>query len=463
MRTQTLPAHKMRMHHMRAHTPPAYAPHFPENAGPGDRLTRIFRGNAGAGFRGKCARAGFRGSAGAGPAGWRGRAGPRPAGPSPRPPRRHARRSAPPGSAPPRPGRGRLPGPGADPTGQDHAGHAPVAGRARHPGDHLAPQRLLVEGALTGDHQVGLVQRGVQAGQPADQADAGLAAGRRGARIAAPRPPAAPAPGSSARPGGQPGSVPLQHLREPRQRGVEQQHVVRRSRPSAARRPRWRRAGRVSGLSTSVAATSCAPRSRGTPPSAGARRASAAPPYGRAYPAASSGAAPSAASRPAPPSLVPEPPSPITTAPRAGLHRGRDQHAQPVRGGGLRVPLGRRRAGAGRTPGRSPGRRCRRRGAPRRRPGGPAGRPSAPAAAARRAPRPAPRRSPARRRPAAGSPARPPGAAARQPAAIASAASTAVSVPANLSGQISTRMASGVCQLTPAGAVTAAMHGTMRA
>ena len=77
-----------------------------------------------------------------------------------------------------------------------------------------------------------------------------------------------------------------------------------------------------------------------------------------------------------------------------------------------------------------------RRPAPARR----AGPRRSPPAARRRARRAARRRSPARRRPSARGRARRRARAVRQPAAMASAASTAVRVPANLSGAMSTRM-----------------------
>ena len=210
-------------------------------------------------------------------------------------------------------------------------------------------------------------------------------------------------------------------------------------RPSAGRRRCWRRAARSAG---------CPRRSRrpARRRAAGARRparrtaASAAPPYGRASPAPSSGAAPSAASIPAPPSLVAEPPRPTTTRRAPASTAAASSSAQPVRRGGLGVPLGLgeqvqaarlraldvRRAVVGDST-----------SAPTGRPSG-----SAVGTGTRRPPSALGEhldeaRAAVGERPAV--PARRPGPATASPSATASAASGAVSVPANLSGQTQTR------------------------
>src|SRR5689334_14808864 len=56
------------------------------------------------------------------------------------------------------PGTGRLAVTGLVAPGDDHAGQAPVAGAVGDTGGDLATQRLVVERALTGDHQIRRVQ-----------------------------------------------------------------------------------------------------------------------------------------------------------------------------------------------------------------------------------------------------------------------------------------------------------------
>ena len=155
--------------------------------------------------------------------------------------------------------------------------------------------------------------------------------------------------------------------------------------------------------------------------------------------------APRAASTPAPPSLVPEPPSPTTTRGRPALDGGEDQLADAVAAGELGAPVdqvqpdGLGALDVGHVLDEQDGR----------------GHPLAvrgldgDARAARRpARRGARRRTRARRRPSAPGRARRRARAVAHPVAMASAASTAVRVPANLSGAISTRMAPS-CRMPP--------------
>ena len=148
-----------------------------------------------------------------------------------------------------------------------------------------------------------------------DQADAGGRSRPPRARSAAPRPPAAPPPGQRAEVGRAAGQVALEHAGEALQRGVEQQHVVpvgallRAVHALAPCRP-------VSGLSTSVAATSADAAQPGRAVERGRPRQRR--PAVRQRVAGRRRAARRRARRacPAPPSLVAEPPSPITTPAR---------------------------------------------------------------------------------------------------------------------------------------------------
>ena len=287
------------------------------------------------------------------------------------------------------------------------------------------------------------------------------------ARIAAPSPPAAPAARAArrARAGSRAGPVPAPPRNGPGRRRAAARR--RGSAPFCGPNTVLAPCGPSSGLSTSVAATSRTPRSRGAPSSAahgGQRRPAVRQRVARPRPA---GRRPSAASRPAPPSLVAEPPSPITTR-RAPLSTAAaTSSAQPVRGGGLRVALGRGRAGAGRTPGRSPRRRSRRRRSSRTSPatGRPSGSTVGTGTAGRRGPRRARRRSPG-----------PPSASgrieqlvvrrrrSRQPSATAAATSGADRVPANLSGQMQHAHAEQCAQATPTrGCVALGAVGPWRA
>ncbi|BCB84007.1 hypothetical protein Psuf_013200 [Phytohabitans suffuscus] len=118
---------------------------------------------------------------------------------------------------------GGLAAAGAHLAGQHQAGQAAVAGRAGHAGHDLAAQGLEVEGALAGDHQVGVVERGVQADQAVDQRDTRLApAAQRQDRGAQATGGAGTRPGREA---GRAGGELLQHAGPPFQ-GAVQQHDV---------------------------------------------------------------------------------------------------------------------------------------------------------------------------------------------------------------------------------------------
>ena len=190
-----------------------------------------------------------------------------------------------------------------------------------------------------------------------------------------------------------------------------------------------------------MAATSRAPRSRGAPSSA-STAASAAPPYGSASPAASSGGGAERGEHAGAAVVGGGAAEPDHDLARPALDRGGDQQAQPVRRGGLRVALGggeqvqpaglgalqvggvavggEQDLAGGRTAERVDGRHRH------------------PPAAERRGEHVDEAR--ARRRRAAGAAGRRRRRRSRQPAATAAATSGAGRVPANLSGQISTRM-----------------------
>ena len=162
--------------------------------------------------------------------------------------------------------------------------------------------------------------------------------------------------------------------------------------------------------------------------------------------------APSAASSPAPPSLVPLPPSPTTTVVAPAVDGGPRPARRRRTSSPARRP--RRRSGAGRTPGRSRRTRCRRPGSTVAGTGSPSGprtvhaSSSPPSAACSTSTNPGPPSDIGARSSSSS------GACRAQPAAIASAASTAVSVPANLSGATRTRMRRSCLRLRWAAWVT---------
>ena len=190
------------------------------------------------------------------------------------------------GPAPPRPTRSARPAsttrvtPAAsapragrpDPAGQHDAGHAAVAGRARRrrrrPCRAATGRRTLPSPVITRSAAVQRARPGRSAARTRPMPDSHRPPS---ARSAAPSPPAAPAAGQRGQPRRAARQVALEHRGEAsparrraaaRPRGVgallrAEDRATRRSRP-------------VSGVSTSVAATSSTPRSRGAPPSAGA-------------------------------------------------------------------------------------------------------------------------------------------------------------------------------------------------
>jgi hypothetical protein len=339
----------------------------------------------------------------------------RPAGsatPAPPPPGRPA--------STPTPRRGRA-SPGADQTWPARRRRA--AAPRRRPRDavrHLAGAAGEVEGALAGDTRSAARARSGSrpprrrgrcrlAGGAEQQQREAEPAGRAGPLLQG-----GPAVGAAAKSCSQPsttGSRP-------------------RSGPSAGRTSWSRRTGRSAGCRRRSPRPGRRPASRAR---AGARSTVGgdAGQAGRAGVEGTSAVAPSAASRPAPPSVVPLPPSPTTTVVAPGVDRGQQQlpHAVRVVARSASSPPVRCRphACALSTYAVSPtsstvAGSARRTARGRSRP-----------AARRRARRAARRRSRGRRRPSA------PGRARRRarrrpPSAIAAAASTAVRVPANLSG-----------------------------
>ena len=233
------------------------------------------------------------------------------------------------------------------------------------------------------------------------------------ASSAAPSPPAAPAPGSAASPGGQPGRSRLQHAGEVRQRGVEQQHVLPAGALLRAEDVADAPCSPISGLSTSVAATSAAPaqpRARRRAPAHAEQRGAAVRQgvAGRVQRGgAERGEHPGAAvvggrAAEADDDLGARPASTAAAS----------SSAQAVRGGDRSGRARPRRAGAGRRPGRSPRRRCRRRPAPAASTGRPSG-----STVGTGTPAPAQRARPARPR----SPG-PPSASGRRTSVVAGAA-----------------------------------------
>ena len=300
---------------------------------------------------------------------------------------------------------------------------------------HLAGAGGEVEGALAGDHQVGR-------GGPAPAARRRRRPGRcpglpGGAEQQQREAEAAGGAGALGR------ARPSCRWRRPAARAARRRPGAGRRRPpSAARRRWWRRSARAAGCprrwrrparrpatrSRAAARSTLSRSARPLGPASGRRRAR----RSRRGPASS----------PAPPSLVPEPPSPTTTRSAPGVDRGRDQladavgrRAAPASRGLRRGQVQAARLGAldvrrAAVDQHRAGHRLAVRPATRSRPAG--RRP------ARRAAR---RRSRGRRRPSAPGRARRRGRGAASPRRSPAAASTALSVPANLSGAISTRMA----------------------
>ena len=153
-----------------------------------------------------------------------------------------------------------------DPAGQHHAGQAASRAPSGHPGDHLAAQRLVVERALAGDHQVGRVERGVQPDQPRGPGRCRTRTGRRGEQRGA-EPAGRAGAGQRRQPGRAARQVALQHAGEALQRGVQQQHVLPGGALLRAVHVAARRAGRSAGCPRRSRRPGATPRSRGTPPS----------------------------------------------------------------------------------------------------------------------------------------------------------------------------------------------------
>ena len=221
-----------------------------------------------------------------------------------------------------------------DPPGQHHAGQPALAGGAGHPGHHLAAQRLVVEAALAGDHQVAGVQRRVE---PVRRRTSPMPDSPRPpqASSAAPIPPAAPAPGT---PDGR------------RAAG----HVIRGRRRSApARRPAahvlsggalLRPEDGAGAVQAGQRAVHVGGRDQPHRPQPGRPAQAAAPGQGRA--AVRQGVAgviqrggAERGEHPGPGVVGRRAAQPDDDLPCAGLHRRGEQRAQPVRGGDLRVAL----------------------------------------------------------------------------------------------------------------------------
>ena len=342
-------------------------------------------------------------------------------------------------------------------AGDGDGGYAGAAGRGGHPGRSLAVQGLLVQRPLPRHHQPAARQPVVEAGRARAPARCRAGRWRRARRAPRTRPRRRRRRPERRPPGARAGRRPLRwRRRPPRTAGPAPPRAARRRRgwrPSAARRPRPRPAGRAAGCPRRWPARS-PPRERraaarsGRPGRAGRGR----PRRRAASPRARRGTvAPSAVSMPGAAVGAGAAADPDDEPVAARVQRGPDDLAEPAAGRRAAAPAGRRAAGAGRT--RRPSRRPRAR--PARRTPVSTGSPSGPATrtgtrgvpgAHRRVERPVTAvgdREPSRPRP--------PAPAAASPADTCAATSTAVSEPLNLSGATRTCTARRVRRLSRAG------------